>query len=158
MESVTLERPSKTKDKWGRKLAKARQLRSEGAGLVYDRVKLLCEVYSDAEFIEHCRGLDQNPEDILDDEVGDLCANFLTLRAVLDHFPDRESWEGERLDVMVAKIREKEQEERAARRPQDTPRMSWKERAQGLEKENDRLKGELARLQTSFDALLAKVG
>ena len=78
--------------KWELKLKKARDLKKQGAELLHERAKLLCECYVDQRFLDDCSQRDTNVLEVLDSEVQDLGVDFLTLKAVLDHNADVDSW------------------------------------------------------------------
>lgn len=101
----------KKETSWSEKIANARQLRSRGAALNFERIKMLVEVYKDKQFYIDNNFDEPKGLEYLDDEVGDLCASFKTLMAVIDHFPKKSYWGNNRLHRMVAEVMEEQREQ-----------------------------------------------
>lgn len=133
---------------WSQKLATQRELRSKGAAMIYDRMKILLEVYKDDEFLNHCVELERNAADVLDDEVADTCADFLSLKCAMDYFPEKSQWQKERLDQLVAKSLEMRR-----KKDKDTHHAvpSWKERYTELKKKFDALEHDHSILKVRFE-------
>jgi len=88
---------------WKKKLFKSRELRGKTAEIVYDRITLLVEIYDDDQFRQDSGDPDDlSAATLLDAEVGDLCADFLELRCVLDSFPNKGDWTDKNLKKLVA--------------------------------------------------------
>lgn len=127
-----------SKTTWRDQLEEARALRKKGAGLTYQRALKLREVYKSEGFMEHCAEVGRSKEDILNDEVGDLCCKFKVLMSALDAYPRKSQWEGQRLDQLVAKAIASQAEQNEARR-ESRPRVSWKQKYEELEAQYDAL-------------------
>lgn len=136
-------------ENWKMLLRQARQLRSQGVGLVYDRVVLLAPLAKDPEFEAWCHENNENYLDNLDSEFDDVGYDFSTLQACLKEFPDRNKWlqRGVRGIVEDAIASAKRQREA---RGGATPTKTWKERALLAEKE-------LADLQKEVNTLRHRV-
>lgn len=133
---------------WTQKLAAQRDLRSKGAAMIWERMKILMEVYKDDEFLGHCEENERNAIDLLDDEVADTCTDFLSLKATIECFPDQAQWQRERLDQLVAKAIEMRRKKDARDRE---PVPSWKERYLELKKKFDALEHDHELLRVRFD-------
>jgi len=153
---------SKNEKTWTMKMAEVDELISHDAGSLYDRVKLLIEIYEDSEFRAHCKARQEDPHTILDDKVGDTVSDFVTLTEVMERFPAKKQWEGNRLQKMIAEIRETDRLRRAEIAGKSNgQRTSWKEeyealkkRYEALEIENLQLRTEVQTLQTLFQKKL----
>lgn len=139
------------KQTWSQKLAETRHLKSKGAALVYDRVKLYQEIYRDDEYIADCDQREVNPEDELNEECGDLCCGVLVLFQVLKTFPAKDEWQRRRLEHMVAEVVERNKRERTATA---NNRKAWKtmyeeaiSEARRLQRENELLTARLEELE-----------
>ena len=139
---------------WRTKLKSQRELKSQGAGLLYQRVVLLVEIYRDQQFSEWCDGQEVNDVDELDKELEDVDIDFISLMKMLEIFPDEEQWRKRPLRILVAEalnIQPKPSREGVA------DRISWKDRALAAEKECERLRAMLdvanARLSQLEEAL-----
>jgi len=145
--------------KWKENLARVKNLRREAAALVYDRVKLLVAVYEDPEFLAD-EGLDAlSAARRLDDELADVCAGFLEMKAVLEFYPERKQWEGRRLDLIVAEVLSAERERHAALSEPRPPvkRVTKAEHAETV-KELELVKKSYAELEADNRSLLEEVG
>lgn len=134
---------------WSQKLATQREMRSKGAALIYDRMKILLEVFKDEEFLNHCMERERNAADLLDEEVADTCTDFLSLKCVIEYFPDKAIWQKERLDQLVAKSLEMRRKKDNKETHHAVP--SWKERYTELKKKFDSLEHEHAILRVRFE-------
>jgi DNA-binding transcriptional MerR regulator len=89
-------------------LLQAQEMRGQSNGMIYDRARILCQVFDDGEFREDNGNIDDfRLAEILNNYIDDLGFDFLDLRSMLDKYPDRESWVSGRLKRMLAAIREK---------------------------------------------------
>lgn len=148
------------------KLIRAKELQGNACAILYDRISLLVEVYNDPQFHEF-ENLDEfTAASRLDAYLTDVAENFITLKAVLELFPERETWEKRTFRELLAHARGvAEEKRRKAREPQvaahrvtkqelkqvaeerdDAIKVaeSAQETAAELRRENDRLKKELA--------------
>lgn len=132
---------TKTQKKWEMKVHEQRTIRKNCAELLYDRVKLLSECYDDAEFRRYHADEGTNELDFLDDELSDTAASFLTLRAVMTEYPNREDWSRHNIRDLIAQILDAESERR--KREGEEKRIPWKERALAAEAECDRLRAKI---------------
>ena len=105
--------------KWEIKMNKQRELKKEGAGLLYDRMQLLIECYKDERFKDWCRDNNDTRVDYLNRELSDIGHEFLYLKTLVDNFPSREDWTSKSVQYMAAAVKVKEQEERRKQREID---------------------------------------
>jgi hypothetical protein len=122
----------------------ARELRKKGSELLFDRVTLLNECYEDEDFRAWHAEHGTNELDFLDDELSDTAASFLTLRAVLKAFPDRNDWVKHNIRDMMAEAIESD------KKPRERLTPSWKEKCIAAEKECERLRAENASLKETL--------
>lgn len=147
---------AKTKT-WTQKIAQHDSLAMEGAGLLYDRVKLLMEVHDDPEFRSDMQAREQDVYEFLDQKVGDTGQPYLVLVAVMDEFPDKRQWQGQLLQRMIAEIMERDREKRVA----DTvkgERTSWKQLYEELKQRYDGAIRENEILRARLDEVERLVG
>jgi hypothetical protein len=137
------------KTKWELKMNSAREMRKQGAGLLYDRVELLIACYEDEEFRAWHAENGTNEVDFLDEEMNDTAVGFLAFRSVFAAYPQRDQWINHNIRELIALTMEAEAESR--KRECDTKRTSWKERALAAEAECERLRGEKAELEKALD-------
>jgi hypothetical protein len=84
------------------KLLIAADLKRQSAELIYDRFRLLNEVFDDQDFRADVGGTDFQWAAELDTYVEDLDFGFLDLRTVFEHFPDRNVWvERKLMDLFI---------------------------------------------------------
>lgn len=133
---------------WEVKMHEARQMRKQGAGLLFDRVSLLVACYDDAEFRKWHEDNGTNELDFLDEELSDTAVGFLTFRAVLNSYPKRDEWINHNVRELIALTIAAENEKR--KREGDEKRISWKERALAAEAECERLRGEIDNMKESL--------
>lgn len=124
--------------KWEVKMEKQRDLKKRGIEALHERVKLLVECFDDLEFLSWCEESSTNELDYLDKECEDVGYDFLTLRDVFNDYPEVEDWRSRGLRSLLADIIRKDKKEGPAKK-----RTNWKAKAEELEKECSRLKGEL---------------
>lgn len=134
--------------KWEVLMHEQRELRKKGAELLHQRVALLVACYNDMEFRRWCEHSGRNDIDILDEELSDVAINFLTAKAVLDAFPDAETWRARNVRHMIAEVIEC-----GRRDTRSSERISWKDRCIAAEKECERLRGELASRDKALEIL-----
>jgi hypothetical protein len=124
--------------KWRIKINEARELRKKGSELLYDRVALLAACYDDADFRQWHVDEGTNELDYLDEELSDVAATFLTMKAVLDANPNKEDWIRHNVRDLIALVLDSQKVPRERQVP------SWKEKCLAAEKECERLRAELA--------------
>ena len=143
---------------WKEKLAQVKNLRKRSAGLVYERIVLLVDVYADEEFLAD-EGLDElSAADRLDEELADVCAGFLELKAVLEFYPNRKQWEGRRLDLIVAEVLEAERKRHeSTREPRKITRFT-KSQFEDLTRERNTLTSQLSEVRDENISLHEEIG
>jgi hypothetical protein len=135
------------KAKWELKMKQARDLKKQGSEILFDRVSLLVACYNDSDFRAWAADQGTNELDFLDEELSDTAASFLTLKAVLDAYPEKESWTKHNVRDLIAQVLSDEKKKRDR---DDAKRVSWKERALAAEQECERLRGELENMKESL--------
>lgn len=140
--------------KWEVKLRDARTLKDSGAAILFDRVVLLVECYEDDGFRAWCEETGVAELDFLDRELEDTAASFLTLRAVLENYPNKDSWQKHNIRDLIAEVLEAEKK---SRKQESSDRISWKERCLAAEKECERLRGELTVMQKTLEIFGTKI-
>lgn len=167
---------SKTK-KWERLYAQAEKMASENRGHIYDRIKLLVEIYKDQTYQHDAAARNLHPTQYLDRLVSDTFADFQELNTLYLEFPTREQWESMGIREMRQVAAEKARMARKARDdgraagntssekkagggtrpgPDDpTRRLSWKARYLKRERDYDILKGMYDQLKDMYDELKA---
>lgn len=143
---------------WKSRMTQVQNLRKRSASLVYDRVVLLVDVYRDEEFLTD-EGLDElSAANRLDDELADVCAGFLELKAVLEFYPDRKQWEGRRLDLIVAEVLEAERKQhKTTREPRKITRVT-KAKFEDLTRERNTLTTQLSDVRDENISLHEEIG
>lgn len=125
-------------------LLKCQELRGQAGAAAYDRAKMLVQVFdSQAWRADASPKAGQLLDDLdagrlLDAYVEDLALGFLDLRAMLEHFPEREQWAQGLLKRMHAEMlaaRETTEEQPARKRSVVT-----KQELEAVENERDHLK------------------
>lgn len=103
---------------WKSNILEARKIRGKSMDLLYDRMTLLCQTFDDLDFREE-NGFDDDLEaaEYLDKEVDEFQtigsrSPFLTLRALIQRFPDKSQWSGNSLRAMLQKMDEESQQAR----------------------------------------------
>ena len=139
-----------TQQKWEVRMHEARRLKNKGCELLFDRVQILVSCYEDEDFRQWCIDQEVNELECLDKELSDTRGDFWTLKAVLEAYPDKESWIKNDLREMIAQIiadsesNDQEDEDRQRRK------VNWKERAIEAETECERLRAEVSHLKESL--------
>lgn len=132
------------------------QQRDSLALSAYDRIKLLCEVFGDAEFRADLNLIDDGQAaDWLDKECGDLGHPFLTLKAAYERHPQRESWRNATVyELSIDALAAEEEADREASPPQRSVNRVTKaqydemaERAKHHEYRADQLSRDVAALR-----------
>lgn len=133
--------------KWELKIREQRELRKQGAALLYQRVKLCRECYESSEFPEWCAENGTNDLDYLDRELEDTAATFFTLHAVFEAYPNESDWKSRNIRELIAEVLANQKRDRPSER------ISWKERCLSAEKECERLRAELEAMKISIENL-----
>ena len=136
-----------SKRKWETNLHEARELKKQGAALLFDRVTLLVAVYEDAGFRAWCADSDTVDLDYLDEELSDTAANFLTLKAVLDTYTTQDEWVTHNIRDLIAQVISDQAGEKKVRQ---NPEPTWKERAIAAEKKIELLLAKIEQLEESL--------
>ena len=146
---------------WRTKMEEQRQLRSQGAEVLYDRMKLLREIENDDAFGSWCDDHGKLPIDELDNELGDVGYGFNDLTTVMEHYPEKSDW-SKKLTSLIAAVMEAERAKRKEARGESGTRTSWKEIAEerqlqidALERECEKLRGAIEELRGLTKAQLA---
>jgi len=130
---------------WKQKLLQAREMRDNARAIAYDRVKLLMEVYDDADFrLEYGNRSTEKLAAILDDYVDDLDYDFLDLAAVMRQFPNREDWQTTKLSRLYQQMIDAGKRQAAEDRP---PQRRTAPTPTQLKQENETLQHKLAEEQ-----------
>jgi len=89
-----------------KKLERADDLRRKGATLLWERVKLLVEVFDDDDWRQHV-GLvyEKDLAAVLDEKVDDTGFDFLQVYYLFKHFPEKEQWATGNLLIMFDDMR-----------------------------------------------------
>jgi hypothetical protein len=122
---------------WRQQLKEQREMKSQGVGMVYDRVVILMQVEKDEDFQKWCSDSERNLITELDQEVDDLCVKYRILKRLMNEYPAKSDWTKHGLKKLVAMM--------MSDREKGTTRetISWKDRCLAAEKECERLRGEL---------------
>lgn len=166
----------KTASEYKLKLIVVSEMKAQSKGLLYDRVKILNEVFDDRDFRAEAGNLDDfKADEHLSAYVDDTGFTFLQLRAILEHFPNRAAWEKRKLAEMYdemrdakAKLNKQERQPTAPRRRVTAAEFDQaqeeKSRAQVIAQQSreqlhkvtdeaDALRAEVARLQGRISEL-----
>lgn len=158
--------------KWEQKLLKVDDLVARSNGTLYDRVKILAEVWADPEYIAFHDGDMDAAEAMLDAKLGDYDIGSLEAFAALKHFPKRAHWVESSIRQMLAESLAAENQERADAAPPSTrkgpvPRKEHERleeqmrhvnsRADSLAEENGRLRDEVRTLREENAVLRGRV-
>ncbi|HUW59385.1 MAG TPA: hypothetical protein VMZ06_00140 [Candidatus Bathyarchaeia archaeon] len=124
-------------------LLKLGEMRGQSGSAAFDRATLAVTVFDDRDFRADLGNVDDfRAGQALDPYFEDLCLEFLQLRALLEHYPEREQWAAGRLATM-------RREMLAARSTTGSdgqshlsrPRPSWKTKAKALEQQLTKVQG-----------------
>lgn len=86
---------ARTNVSYKKKLIAASELRTQGRAALFQRAKLLVEVFEDRDFRADNEQFDDlKAAELLDTYLEDTAATFLEIRAILQTFPTLEQWEG----------------------------------------------------------------
>lgn len=122
---------------WKQKMLEARKLRGKTAGIVWQRVKLLVEVFDDQDYRSDNGDLDDMAAaEKLSGELGDVAADFFMLRRVLDRMPLKSDWEGKDLRKMIAEVRELDKKD-DNKEPRSPRRTATVKQLDGVQQERD---------------------
>ncbi len=140
---------------WKEKMIEVRSLRKKSAGMIYDRVRLSVEIYDDPGYRADAG---EDAVSRLDAEVGDTCADFLSLRAAYEFYPDRQQWEGRKLQDVVAEVLEHERQRAADTDIKKTPRRATVAELDKLKAQNERLQVLNEELRAENNQLREEIG
>lgn len=158
--------------KWEMKLKKVDDLIARSNASLFDRVKLLVDVYNDPEFMAHHKGDIDAAEYMLDSKLGDYAMSFMQARCLFNRFPQRAHWIGNPIRKMLAEAMDADRSERKEREVPSTrkgpvPRKDHDEvvkqreaavnRVDSLQDETSRLRDEIAKLREENAVLRGKV-
>lgn len=128
MNATTAPPPKTSPRPYKRKLLEARELRRQGGRLLYERVRLLCEVFDDREFREDLGQVDDlAAAEVLDGELSDVGFDFLQLRGVLQHFPGASQWESRPIIDMYEEVIHSRESQRESQPIRTSPRIKREE-------------------------------
>lgn len=133
---------------WKVALSEARTLKKKGIEMLYDRVKLLVDVFNDAAFIAQCEEDGTEPFDILDDALSDIGHGFRTMKAVMNEYPNKTDWVRHDLRNLMAMAVEKH---RKASDPKD--RVDWKALAERYKAECEVLRNEIESMRKTLEVI-----
>jgi len=116
-------------------LIQAKTLQATAKANVYDRVTLLVQVYDDDTFrLEH--GADDFAlANVLNQYLDDTGWDFLELRSILEHFPEREQWQENRLTKMHQEVMDKRRRKAQAKPTNGKPKRVTKADVARLEQD-----------------------
>lgn len=158
--------------KWEMKLQKVDELVSRSNAALFDRVKLLTEVWADGEYLAFHDGDMDEAEAMLDQKLGDYGIGFMEAAAIYKHFPKRAHWVESSIRQMLAEALEAERKDRSETRAPSTrkgpvPRKEFEQledklthvnsRADSLAEENGRLRDEVRDLREENAVLRGRV-
>lgn len=147
----------KAQAKWQDRLDSQREMKRRGLKLLYQRVKLLVEIYDDESFHKWCESEGVTDIEFLDSELSDVGMDFMTLRAVFDAYPREAHWINGDIRQMVATVVEQSKEKRKKERG-ERETISWKDRCLRAEEECERLRGEVEHLTEKVAELKELLG
>lgn len=133
-----------SKTKWTMTLRKVDEMIAASNASLYDRVKLLCQVWDDQDFIAHHNGDVDAAEKHLNQKLGDYAIGFFEARSLLKHKPRRGDWEGGSIRQILAEALDAERQSRkqeAVDQPQrkgPVPRKEHEQVLQQLERVTER--------------------
>jgi DNA repair exonuclease SbcCD ATPase subunit len=158
--------------KWEMKLKKVDDLIAQSNASLFDRVKLLIEIWDDVDFLAHVDGSVDKAELLLDAKLGDYGIGFFEARSLMKHFPKRPHWVGTPIRQMLAEALEVERSERKERqepvtRKNPVPHAEHEKVMQQLEQTRERvdqaqdevagLRSEIAKLKEENATLRGRI-
>jgi hypothetical protein len=143
------------KQKWELKMHEARELRKQGAGLLFDRVSLLVACYNDDDFRAWHAESGTDEVEFLDEELSDTDNGFLAWKGLFESYPNREDWVKHNVRELIAMQLKAQADDRRKEREGDPNKTKWKERALAAEAECERLRSENAGLKQSLEIVAA---
>lgn len=164
---------------WKQRLQIVSHLQQNAKSNLYDRVKILCEIFDDRDFRSDCGNLDDfDAADKLDAYVSDTCATFFQLRRCIQVYPDQATWievkniakliaDAQEFDTAAAKDEATdeggEKKQRARASMQQLRELEQRNRelvaiVERLEKENAWLKDQVDRLQKMLETAMEPAG
>lgn len=137
---------------WSMSLHRAQELRSQGASLLFERVKLLQKVYEDDDFQAWCRQTNTPALDYVDSHFDDVGLSYMGLLAVQREFPDEDDWKKTNIRKLSAMAREK------VRKSQGEAvghRVNYKKKCEQLARENAILRQRVEQLEKELSCVAA---
>lgn len=95
------------RQRWQSLMVKADKVAKDGKGSLWERVKLLSQVFDDPQFKEAMETEGKKPGLVMNDKVADTFTNFAELYAMLKKFPTKEEWATGDLPRMRDQMRDK---------------------------------------------------
>ena len=152
------------KVKWELALQKVDELVGQNNGNLFDRVRLLKQVWEDTEFLAFHNGVIDAAEEHLNTKLGDYGLSFFDCLALLAHKTSRLEWEKGNLREMLAEAIEANSPRKSDSPPTvrkgAVPRKEYEElekqmkhmnsRADSLAEENGRLRAENERFEAEL--------
>lgn len=150
---------------WEVLMHRVKEIRGKSNALLFDRAKLLVEIWNDGDYLAFHNGSVDKAESFLDAELGDFGLGFFDVKAMLESFPRRVEWSEGKLREMLATALAKADEARRSRAPETAaarPRVTRKE-VEAVEAEKvkavqrgDYLESEVESLRRKNDELTAE--
>jgi hypothetical protein len=146
---------------WKQLIIEAKRLMAESGSVAFDRAKVLCQLYTDSDFIADCDQRKVNAEDELDGLCDGLNLTFMELREMLGHYPRKQQWQSGRLRKMYDEMTEaiRKSNPRGVRQPKPEV-VSLREKIKELQSqlsqaltENRKLRHELQRVKKTIESL-----
>ena len=101
------------------KLKEVEKLVGKSNATLFDRVKILCEVYSDPEFMAFHSERPDAAEEHLDSYLGDYGISFADARLMLRYFSTRREWETGNIRQMLGESLDRGDGREHQHQPQD---------------------------------------
>tara|TARA_R100001086_G_scaffold245991_1_gene177644 strand:- start:158 stop:601 length:444 start_codon:yes stop_codon:yes gene_type:complete len=133
---------------WKMKLKQAREMRVSASEALFERVKLLVEIFESDDYQQYCRDeqLDEMAE--LDGAVDDFSGSFATVMAVYKMNPDQDAWRKHGYRYLLAEYRQ----ELADNRPKKE-RINWRHRYEEAQNTIIMLQGQVKSLREQVKTL-----
>jgi len=135
---------------WKQKLLAVMELKRQAAQNAYQRVQLLCAIYDDPDFrADHPDLDDHGLAERLNPYVDDLQFPFLSLRALLEEFPEEGQWGTQIISQLwedYQQNREDARKKTSEEQGKRTRRVVTQAQYRELEDENRRLKVQIRQL------------
>lgn len=144
---------------WKTLLEKHDKLVAKSNVTLFDRVKLLKEVFDDPSYKMDCRSSGRRETEMLDLRLTDTCASFGDLHRTIKLYPNRDQWKNGNLSRMIIDAAEVVRAEaRERNQALEVPgskdqKLSWKQRALVAEGRVRELEGEVRELKAEVRTL-----